>query len=183
MQKIIINHKKYLLFILVISAVSLLMGYFYYNLLDENTKINIINNIKDSTININFIFKDLIMMSTILILSFIIVGIPLCIGYYSYNLFFIGFFINVFLIAYKSKGIIYILIYLILNRLIPLLLIVIFMYKIINIGKYFINYYVYKNSNFKDKIIVSFKKCIYTILFALVINILLFLLYNYFIKL
>ena len=176
MQKLVINHKKYLLFIFVISVVSLLVGYFCYNLLDENIQITIINSIKEGTINTNFIFKDLLIMSTILILSFIIVGIPLCIAYYSYNLFSIGFFIKVFLIAYKSKGVIYILIYLILNRLITLLLIIIFMYKIINIGRYYINYYVYKNSNVKDTIIIIFKKCIYIIIFVLIVNIILYFL-------
>ena len=84
MQRIISKHKKYLIFILVIFVISLIFGFIYYNLLDDSIKNNIINTINNyNNFNVNRILKDLIIMSTILISSFFIIGIPLSIFYIS----------------------------------------------------------------------------------------------------
>ena len=175
MQKFIIKHKKYLMFILVIFVISVLLGFLYYNILNDDVKNNIINTINDSKLINNNYLKDLIIMSTILISSFFIVGIPLSIFYLFYEFFTIGFLFNVFLNVYKVKSLLYILKYIVLNRFIPLIFIIIFIYRIINIGRYVVGLLLYKDVNIKSKIINNFKNSIYIIILFFIINILLFI--------
>lgn len=176
MQKLLLNHKKYIIFIIFLSVVSLLIGFYYFNSLDIALKTNIADNIKNNTINMNFIFKDLVAMSTIIVTSFFLIGLPLCVIYYSYNIFIIGFFIKAFLITYKSKGIIYLFIYVLINRLLPILLFTIFMYKVLIISKYIVNYIFAKNKCLIEKIYINCRKSVFIILFITLINIISYLL-------
>ena len=174
MQKILLKHKKYLIFILFIFIVFLLLGILYYNLLDNSIKKHIFDTLYNyNNFNTNMIIKDLIIMSTILVSSFFVIGIPLSLFYVSYEFFTIGFLINLFLVNYKIKGLLYILVYIVLNKLFTLPLIIIFIYKIINISRYIIGFIIYKDKNIKDKILINFNNCIYIIIFVLIINILL----------
>ena len=172
MQRVIKRHKKYILFIVFILIISILCGYFYYSFLDNSLKLNIINSVNN--IKINNILKDLIIMSTILISSIFLLGTILGIIYIFYEGFTIGFVSHIFFTIYKLKGIIYILKYIILGRLLVLLLIIIFVYKIINISRYIIGYIIYKDSNIKNRILINFKNNICIIVFVLIINIIIF---------
>ncbi len=176
MQKLLQSHKKYLIFTLVIIALGVLAGIIYYNILGSSIKENIImtvNNLK--TFEYNAIIKDLVIMSILLVSSFFIVGIPLSLFYLFYEGLSIGFLINIFYVVYKIKGILYILVYILLNKLITLILIIFFIKKIINISRLIIGLVIYKNNQtVKNKLISNFRNSLYIILFTLIINIILY---------
>lgn len=174
----ILKHKKFLLLIVFVITISLICGYFYYYSLDDDIKVNIIENLKNYNIfNCNNIIKDLTIMSTILILSFFFIGLPLCITYLGYETFIIGFLINMFLNFYKIKGLSILLIYMVI-RVIPLFLIIIFLKKIINISKLSFKYLINKEEFIKSKIMYNFYNSLYIITFVFVINIVSYIFYK-----
>jgi len=173
MHRIIIKNKKYLKFILIIFIIGILSGVLYYNFLNNDIENNIIDTIKNINIlNSNYIIKDLVIMSVLLVSSFFIIGIPLSIFFLFYESLSIGFLINIFYGAYKIKGLIYIFSYLIINRLLNLILIFFFLQKVFNISKLIIGIFINKNDkSIKDKLIINFRNALYIILFVLIINI------------
>ncbi|MBE5806341.1 MAG: hypothetical protein E7313_06545 [Clostridiales bacterium] len=173
MHRIIIKNKKYLKFILIIFIIGILSGVLYYNFLNNDIENNIIDTIKNINIlNSNYIIKDLVIMSVLLVSSFFIIGIPLSIFFLFYESLSIGFLINIFYGAYKIKGLIYIFSYLIINRLLNLILIIFFLQKVFNISKLIIGIFINKNDkSIKDKLIINFRNALYIILFVLIINI------------
>ena len=174
MQHIIKKNKRYFNFILVIFLIGILSGIIYFQFLNHETKNEIIETIKlYKTFNSNYIIKDLIVMSVILVSSFFVIGLPIVIFYYFYECLSFGFIFNVFIVTFKLKGIIYSLIYIILNRFIYLILMILFIKKIINISSLVIGLLINKNNN-NIKIINNFKNAIYIILFVLIINIVIY---------
>lgn len=167
----ILKHKKFLLLIIIIITISLICGYFYYYSIDDDIKVNLLKNLNNYNIfNYNNIIKDLTIMSTILILSFFFIGLPLCITYLGYETFIIGFFINMFLNIYKIKGLSILLIYITI-RVIPLFLIIMFLKKIINISKLNFKYLINREEFLKSKIMYNFYNSLYIIIFVVIINI------------
>ncbi len=177
MLNIIKRNKSYILFISIILITGIILGYIYYNTLDNDIKLNIINTLKNTKeYNFNYIIKDLFIMSLILVLSFFIIGIPLGIFSILYGAFSIGFILNAFIITYNINGVLYILLYLIITKIITLLLKILFLKKIINIGRFIIGKLIYKKEYYlKDRIIINFKKALYIILFTLINNIIVLL--------
>lgn len=176
MQRIIARNKKYFMFILVIVLLGFLVGIFYYHFLNNDMQNKIINTVNSiSYLSNNNILKDLIVMSSLLILSFLIIGLPLSIFYIFYESLSIGFMINTFFISFKVKGLIYILLYILINKLIPFILIIIFIRKIINISRLVIGYFIYKkDAVIKEKLIINFQNSLYIIVFVFIINIILY---------
>ena len=175
MQKLIMKHKKYLLFVVTIVLIGILLGIIYYQLLDNNTKNDIINTLVNfNTFKYNAILKNLIILSTLLISSFFGIGIFLSIFYIFYEGISWGFLLNIFYASFKIKGIIYFFLYLLINKLLVFILIVFFTYKIINISRYVIGYLLYKNSETSKKILINFRKCLYSILIIFIIDIVLY---------
>jgi len=176
MWEILRQNKKYIRFILSIVLVGILLGFIYYHFLNAETKINISNTlIEYDNFRYNFIIKDLIIMSLILVLSFFVIGVPLSIFFLIYESLSIGFLINIFFVTFGLKGFIYILIYIFFNKLITFILMIIFIQKAINIGRYIIGMFIYKKDEvFKDKIMLNFKNSLYIIVFVLIINIFLY---------
>lgn len=176
MRNILKKYHKYVVFVLFIFIIGLLLGFFYYHFLDEEVKNNLINTIAQHEVfKYNSIFKDLIIMSLILVLSFFVIGIPLGIFYLGYECLSFGFLLSIFYASYKLKGLFYVIIYILINRLLTIILIVIFLYKIINIGRLIIGFFIYKkDASIKDRLISNFKNSLYILLFVLIINIFLY---------
>ncbi len=181
MQKFINSHKNYLLFVVIVIGIGILAGILYYQFLDVNSKNNIALTIANlDSLKFNNILKDLIIMSILLVSSFFIIGIPLSIFYLFYESFSLGFLFNIFFASFKIKGIICFLLYFIINKFLVLILMIFFIKKIINIGRYIIGYLIYrKDSTIKEKIMINFKKCLYSILIILFINIFLYFISPY----
>lgn len=181
MQKLLKSNKKYLTFVVTIIGIGLLFGVIYYHFLESSVQENIILTLSNFTnFEYNAILKDLIIMSLTLVLSFIVIGTPLSIFYLFYESFSIGFLINIFFAAYKLKGLLYIILYLIINKLLTIILIIFFIRKIINISRLIIGLIIYKNDNIiKNKLIINFKNSLYIIIFTLIINSILYFISPY----
>lgn len=185
MQNILEKNKKYLKFVLVIALIGLLFGFFYYHFLSSEVQESIANTLDNyNNFQYNFILKNLIIMSLILVLSFLIIGIPLSVFYLFYESVSIGFLLSIFVASFGLKGLIYALLYILINKILTYILILLFIQKIINIGRLIIGIFVYKRDTLiKDKIIVNFKNSLYIIVFVLIINIILYfispIIFNY----
>jgi len=171
------RNKKYLLFVLFILVIGIVLGMAYYFFIDEDIKLSIINTLNNNiSFNNNFILKNLTIMSILLVLSFFIIGIPLSLFYLLYDSFSVGFLISMFFSIYKIKGLLYLFIYIILCKIPVLILMIIFIKKIIYIGKFIIGKIIYKKYyNYNDRIFMNFKKSLYIILFNLILNIIIYL--------
>jgi len=178
MQTVLLKNKKYLIFAVLIVAIGLISGLLYYNFLSDEIKNVIVKTLTSyDNFRYNYIVKDLIVMSMILILSFFVIGVPFGIFFLFYETFSIGFLINIFFSSFGFSGFVYILIYLIVNKIITLILIIIYIQKTTNIGRLIIGNLIYKNDKIiKDKLIYNFKSCLYIIIFVLAINIVLYFL-------
>lgn len=172
------KNKKYLKFVLIIVLIGFVFGFVYYHFLESDTKISIANALAEyKTFNYNFIVKELIIMSLLLVLSFFVIGLPLSIFYLFYESLTIGFLINIFFVSFKLSGFIYILLYIILNKFITFILMIIFIQKTINIARFIVGIFIYKKDEaIKDKIIFNFRNSLYIIVFVLIFNIILYFL-------
>lgn len=170
------KHKKFLLFILIIIVIGLISGTIYYSFLKPEIKTNIFNTINElDTLRYNNIFKDLFIMSMLLVSSFFIIGIPLSILYIFYESFSLGFLTLLFLTLFHIKGLIYLIFFIAINKLIVFVLMLFFIKKIINIGRFTIGSIIYKKETLiKEKIILNFVNSLYIIIFVFIINIILY---------
>ena len=173
MQKFLAKNKKYLLFVLVILVIGVLTGIIFFFMQNSEVKNEIINSLSQSSnYHYNAIMKDLIVCSILLVLSFFVIGLPLSIFYLFYEGLSLGFMLITFLMTYSFKGLIYMLIYILLNKLIPLILMIFFIQKLINIGRLVIGFIIYRKDNYiKEKIILNFKNSLYILIFILIFNI------------
>lgn len=173
MQKFLAKNKKYLLFVLVVLVIGFLTGIIFFLMQNSDVKSEIINSLSQSSnYHYNAIMKDLIVCSILLVLSFFVIGLPLSIFYLFYEGLSLGFMLITFLMTYSFKGLIYMHIYILLNKLIPLILMIFFVQKLINIGRLVIGFIIYRKDNYiKEKIILNFKNSLYILIFILIFNI------------
>lgn len=176
MLKFIKKNKKYFLLVSMLLIVGLLCGIIYYFFLNKDTLELVANSFKNyNNFRYNSIFKDLIIMSLLFIFSIFIIGVPLSLFYLFYESFSLGFLISLFIINFKIKGLIYILIYIIINKLFVLILMILYIKRIINISRYIIGFIIYKKDDLiKNKLFNSLYTSIYYIIFVLIFNILLY---------
>ena len=108
MQNKLFKNKKYLIFMFFLITIGIISGIFYYAFQSNDIKSNIINTISSyNSFKYNAIFKDLIIMSLLLVSSFFIIGLPLGLCFIFYEGLSIGFLISIFLASFKLKGLIY----------------------------------------------------------------------------
>ncbi len=184
MQSLLTKNKNYFLFTGIIILIGILAGVLYFQLLNNDVH----ERIKETIVSLNYfksnaILKDLIIMAIILVLTFFIIGVPLGIFFIFYESVTMGFIISVFFSIYKIKGLVFAILYLLITRLLTLILVVIFIKKIINIGRYIIGFLIYKKDEIiKEKILLNFRNSLYIIIFVLIINIILYFSSSYILK-
>ncbi len=181
MIKMISNNKKYLIFVGIILLIGFISGIIYYNLLTNSIKESISNTIINyNNFRYNGIIKDLIITSLLLVTSFFIIGIPLSLFYLFYEGLSLGLVFNIFLVNFKFNGLLYSLIYFLINKFLVLFIMVFFIKKIISIGRHIIGLIIYKRDmSIKNKLVCSTINSIYLIVFILIINILLYFISPY----
>lgn len=181
MQNILKKNKKHVKFVLIIVIIGVVSGLFYYHFLSNETKLNIASTLSAyENFRYNSIIKDLVIMSLILVLSFFVLGVPLSIYYLFYESLSIGFLINIFLVSFGIKGLAYIILYILINKLTTFILMTIFIQKSVNISRYIIGLFIYKNdSSVKDKLFLNFKNSLYIIIFVLIMNVILYFISPY----
>ncbi len=175
MHKVLIRNKKYLLFVFILIVLGFALGTIYYWNLDSSIKSNIVETISShNNFQYNFILKDLIIMSFLLISSFFIIGGLLSIIYILYSSFTLGFLIPIFFYVYHLNGLIYVLLFIIINKAFCLIFKLSFIKKTINISRGIIGLLLNKKDEYlKKRVVNNFKYALYIILIVFVINILL----------
>ncbi len=181
-----VKRNKYLfIFLCVLLFISFISGIIIYLNIDNNVKLDLINNIlniKESLINnrINNIFSHFLIVILIVLLSFS------CLGYFLglFYLFYEGMSISftfMFLCQIKGlKGLIFILLYDLLFKIVYLILIFMLLIKLFYIFRTIIRYFIYKSNIYIKNTLIS----VFIIVILIVINdILIYFLSNFFIKL
>ena len=181
-----IKRNKYLfIFLCGLLFISFISGIIIYLNIDNNVKLDLFNNvfnIKESLINnrINNIFNHLFVVIFIVLLSFS------CLGYFLglFYLFYEGMSISftfMFLCQIKGlKGLIFILLYDLLFKIVYLILIFMLLIKLFYIFRTIIRYFIYKSNIYIKNTLIS----VFIIVLLIVINdILIYFLSNFFIKL
>ena len=181
-----IKRNKYLfIFLCGLLFISFISGIIIYLNIDNNVKLDLFNNvfnIKESLINnrINNIFSHLFIVILIVLLSFS------CLGYFLglFYLFYEGMSISftfMFLCQIKGlKGLIFILLYDLLFKIVYLILIFMLLIKLFYIFRTIIRYFIYKSNIYIKNTLIS----VFIIVLLIVINdILIYFLSNFFIKL
>ena len=148
MHSLIKVKNKKVLVASILILLGIIIGVIYYNLLTSEIKNNIIYTLNNSNSFIyNSIIKDLLLTSLTLVTSFFLVGLFIGIIYLIYEGMSIGLLIAIFYNTYKFKGLLFILIYIIINK---------------------------KDNYLKEKIFINFKKSLFIIILILIVNVILY---------
>lgn len=176
MFNLIKQNKWYFKLIGFILLIGFISGIIYYFFLNKDIKINIIESIANyDNFHYNSIIKDLIITSLILVTSIFIIGIPLSLFYLFYEFFSLGFMLSVFFVCFKISGIFYFLLFVIFNKLLVMLLMILFIKKTLNISRFILGNIVYKrNSAVKKNLLINLNNSIYLIVFILICNIIIY---------
>ncbi len=180
-----IKRNKYLFtFLCVILLISFIYGIIIFNGLDNNIKINLINNlsnIKENMINsrINDFFMHIFIIFMLVLLSFSVLGYFFSVFYVFFAGMSISFSICTLTSIYGLKGLIFGILYNIMFKLVYLLLILMINSKIYGISKGILGNLLYKYSISIKKYLIS----IGILLIMVIINdVLIYYLSNFFIK-
>lgn len=178
MKKILKNNKQFITFLLVLFIVSFALSIIYFSFLTDEVKESIQISLKSNSIyNYNKIINDLIIMSVLLITSFFIIGSPLSIIYLVYDFFSIGFLLMIHNYTYGISGIVFILIYIFLNKFIFYILYSIFIKRLIKISiLVFKKIAIKQEFTNNNRLVSNFTSSLYLILIVLIYNILLYIL-------
>lgn len=132
----------------------------------QNGELNYLNCFKDSFLS------NIILFIFIFLLGISVIGIPIIVFIYFFKSFILGFSITSFILSFKLKGILYVLIYLIPTTLIYILLTILTLYAL-KISIYLI-YSVFNKLEVDFKIIMNqyFKVFIFSIIGIIVFSIL-----------
>lgn len=170
--------KKMYVFMLVILIIGIITGIVFVIMLDEATKEILFLNINEflqnfSNTNINSGLMHLVILSSLLILSIFLVGVPLLIFYMFYNGFSIGFVVSSITYIFGIKGMLYGSIYILISRLVYIIVLIIFNVNLFKIIKCNIDSLVYKKSN-KESLSVFYKRSIVFIGIILINDVILY---------
>ena len=176
MKNVLARNKKYLILIMIVIAIGFFFGVIYYYFLDNEIKISIENSISNyNNFHYNFIIKDLLLMSLLLVTSFFIIGFPLSIMYILYESFALGFLFNIFVSSFGINGLIFILLFIFTNKLLSLVIKIIFIKKNLNISRYTIGLLFFKKDELiNKKIFINYKQALFLIIACLVLNLVLY---------
>ena len=114
-------NKKMYLFLGIIFAIGLALGFVFLIYLDESSKELIFLNINEwiqnlSGSHINNILSHLVILSSLCLLSIFIVGLPLVLFFVFYNGFNLGFMLMSLINIFGVKGFLYGLVYIIITK-------------------------------------------------------------------
>ncbi len=132
-----------------------------------------INNYLQDMNPVNGILYHVLILSSLLISSFLIIGIPLSIFFLFYNGFSVGFIIASLTNIFSTKGLIYGIIYVLITKGLFILLLLLFIKSLIKISGIILDKVINKK-NIKERIYYLIIRCIVIIGIILLIDILLY---------
>lgn len=157
------EHKNLWIFLSIILIFGIGVG-IYFGITNPHTLENTLTNYTLENQITHFSLNHFTIFSVLLISSFLLIGIPLAIGYLFYEGMSLGFCITLFLSSFHIKGLLYIITFSIVTKLIFLCIYYLFFLKILNIAKCIISWVIYKN-NKKDQLVHLTIGCLILLLF------------------
>lgn len=162
------KHYKLLIFLLIIFIIGLISGFIYFNLINDNIVINLKEELLSLAYNTdNFIFHSII-LSLIIIFSFLLIGSLFGLFIYFYEGMSIGFIFGAFLSFYNVSGFIYGLFYCLIFKVVYVLCFTVILIKVLNFSKNIIGYFILKKDmglrNVAIDNFVAIIKCLFLIL-------------------
>ena len=173
------QNKKFYLFISIIFVIGLILSIFFLIYLDEASKdiiyLNINNYIQEmDNTNINNLILHIILLSSILLLSIFIIGIPFILFFVFYNGFSIGFTIATLSSIFGIKGLLYGIIYCLITKGIYLFFLSLIIVSLLKISHILLKCLVNKQNIAKEKLVLLLKKTLICIAFILINDIILY---------
>ena len=170
--------KKLYLLMITFIVIGIVCGTIFLNVASEDAKeiifLNINNYIQNMNNNhVNNIILHLIVLSSLVMSTFFIIGVPISMFYLFYNGFSIGFTINSFINIFGINGFIYGLIYILITKGLFIVLFTLLNIYLIRISKLIIDKIVNRIS-IKDKIYYLLIRCIIIISIVLLFDVLLY---------
>ncbi|MEG1506438.1 MAG: hypothetical protein RR189_02105 [Bacilli bacterium] len=175
------TNKKFYLFLGLIFVIGIIGGLIFLSVVPEVSKTTMITSINNffidiKNVNINYILSHAVILSFILILSFLIIGLPIGLFYLFFNGFSIGFIISSFITVAGFKGSLFALIYILITKTVFLFFLTVFIITCIKISIKVIGYYINKkNTIIKEQIIILFKRCLVSLLIIFINDFLIYL--------
>ncbi len=180
MNKILLklkNNKRLVLFLTSLFFIGFTAGILFYYFQNEGMKevLKTSISLKDlSNSKINNIIPHLIILSSLIILSVFIIGVPLSLFYLFYESFSLGFTMITLTTSLKTTGIIFFLKYIIIFKLFTIILLIIYNTYIIKILKNIISLTIYKEQIYKRKLILNIKKISIYFIFTIILDIIIY---------
>lgn len=149
------KHHKIMLFLIIVLVVGLISGFIYFNLVKEN----IVINLKDELLNLdfnlnNFIFHGIV-LSIIILFSFLIIGNVFGLFVYFYEAMSIGFILGSFFSYYGFSGFVYGIIYCFLFKIVYLICLTLILVKVFNLTKNIVGYFLLKKDGVLKELAIS----------------------------
>ena len=172
-------NKKVFLFISVLLVIGIISGILFLVFLNEASQEIIFLNINDYLQNLNNftfnnLFMDITILSSLIILSIFIIGIPITIFFLFFNGFSLGFVIASLSTIFGFKGFIYSLIYLIINKFIYLFFMYFLCLALFKIVLITLKCFIHKEKINRDEIIHLLKKIGLCLIIILIYDLILY---------
>lgn len=171
-------NKKLYMFIGIILMIGIVIGIIFVVMLDEATKEIIFLNINEliqsiGNSHINNILSHILILSSLIILSILIIGLPINIFFMFYNGFSIGFIITSLTYIFGIKGTLFSLIYVIISKGIYLITLIILSITLIKLTINILEV-IFKKSKIKNNIIILSKRIILCMIIIIISDIILY---------
>ena len=172
-------NKKVFLFISVLLVIGIISGILFLVFLNEASQEIIFLNINDYLQNLNNftfnnLFMDITILSSLIILSIFIIGIPITIFFLFFNSFSLGFVIASLSTIFGFKGFIYSLIYLIINKFVYLFFMYFLCLALFKIVLITLKCFIHKEKINRDEIIHLLKKIGLCLIIILIYDLILY---------
>jgi len=173
------KHHKLLLFLSIVFIIGLFSGFIYFNVVKDSVLINLKDELFSLTFNSNnFVFHSIV-LSIVIIFSFLAIGSILGLFIYFYEAMSVGFILGAFFSYYGVSGFVYGIIYNLIFKILYLLCFTVILIKAFNFSKNVIGYFLLKkDGSLKNLAISNFISIIKFLLIIILNDILLLLIGN-----
>lgn len=173
------TNKKLSLFISIIFIIGLIIGIIFFLCLDEASKELILLNINDWLQNIeqyhiNAFVSHILILSFLLVSSFIFVGVPFILFFIFYNGFSFGFMVVSLISIFGIRGLLYGLIYGVVTKLVYLIFFGIFTITMLKIVKIILGRLFLSKAINRDSFILFLKRIFICIVIIFIYDIILY---------
>ena len=185
-MKYLRTHKYLILFLIIIFIIGLLLGIILFIKQDKdiiNSILYSIDNIKETIINNNIsIIKQLLIIITLILLSFIFIGFFMGLFYLFSIGIAIGYTITLLTFKYGLNGLLFGILYNLYTKMLFLLLFIIMLIKIKDIIKNIIGYLIYHNKNLINNLKYNIYRIIILLILIIISNLLILITSNFVLK-